>query len=349
MSRALWLTKNAGPRIRASLLSLGAITAFALAFGVSTYVVGTQGEQFLRPDRPPSATELGAVIPMDYAISSHEKNDVIILGDSCPQCGIDPVYFEELTGLRAYNLASFALLGIDGFFVTAQAYLSNHPAPRVIVLSLGPVTLSSGFVHRGISEQFVRVYGRKTGFASSDEGYLEPIKRGADIVRAFASALARGYNYRDDELNGRPGETFATLERKVFKQRGYERLPDRPGRVAPHDLENFRTGVAVEWDRGVRELNRLAESKGAILLIRLAPIRADAAVLNFADVRTWLQGIAKSQPDVIVRSDIIYYDPALCWDARHVNATGAKKFTRLVADDVRSALQAKGNSGREHK
>ena len=120
MSSTLSLTRNAGPRIRASLLSLGAITAFASAFAVSTYVVGTQCDQFLRPDRSPSPTELGAVIPMDYAILSHEKNDVIILGDSCPQGGIDPVYFEELTGLRAYNLASFALLGIDGFFVTAR-------------------------------------------------------------------------------------------------------------------------------------------------------------------------------------------------------------------------------------
>jgi hypothetical protein len=157
-------------------------------------------------------------------------------------------------------------------------------------------------------------------------------------VRAFASACARRYDYRDDELYGKPGETFVTLERRLLKERGYDRLPDRRARVAPHDLENFHTGVAVEWDRGVRELNRLAESKGARLLIRLAPIRADAAVLNFRDVRTWLQGIAKSEPDIIVRPDIIYYDPALCWDARHVNATGAKKFTTLLAGDVLAVL-----------
>jgi hypothetical protein len=343
MASTLSLTNNAGPRIRASLLSLSAITAFALAFGVSTYLVGTQWNQFMRPDRPAGLTEATAVIPINYAFTSHEKNDVIILGDSCPQSGIDPVYFEELTGLRAYNLASIGFLGIDGIFVTAQAYLSNHPAPRVIVLSLGPVTLSNDFVHREFSEQFVRVYGRKTGFASSDEGYLEPIKRGADIVRSFASACAcaRRYDYRDDKLYGKPGDTFATLERRLLKQRGYDRLPDPRPRMAPRDLENFRTGVAVEWDRGVRALNRLAESKGARLLIRLAPIRADAAILNFEDVRIWLQGIAKSEPDMIVRPDIIYYDPALCWDARHVNATGAKKFTTLVAGDVLAALGRK--------
>jgi len=341
MSSTLSLTKNARPRIRASLLSLGAITAFALAFGVSTYVVGTQWNQFIRPDRPPGLTEAVAVIPIDYAFTSHEKNDVIILGDSCPHSGIDPVYIEELTGLRAYNLASLGFLGIDGIFVTAQAYLSNHPAPRVIVLSLGPVTLSNCYAHQAFCEQFVRVYGRKTGFAASDEGYLEPIKRGADIVRAFASACVRRYDYRDAELYGKPGETFATLERRLLKQRGYDRLPDHGARVAPNDLENVRTGVAIEWDRGVRALNRLAESKGARLLIRLAPIRADAAVLNFGDVRSWLQGIAKSEPDMIVRRDIIYYDPALCWDARHVNATGAKKFTMLVAGDVLAVLGRK--------
>jgi hypothetical protein len=306
-------------------------------------MVGTQWDQFLRPDRSPSPTELGAVIPMDYAVLSHEKNDVIILGDSCPQGGIDPAYFEELTGLRAYNLASFALLGIDGFYVTAQAYLSNHPTPRVIVLSLGPVTLSTGYVHRGIGAQFVLVYGRKTGFASSDEGYLEPVERGADMVRAFASAFARGYNYRDDELKHLPGETYATLERKAFEQRGYSPPPDGRSRAAHHEFENVRSGVAVEWDRGIRALNRLAESKGARLLVRLAPIRADAAVLNFQDVRIWLQGIAKSEPGVIVRSDITYYDPALCWDLKHVNAAGAKKYTKLVADDVLAALGRPGH------
>jgi hypothetical protein len=51
---------------------------------------------------------------MEYALTSDEYNDVIFLGDSAPLHAIDPVYFETLTGLRAYNLASFRPVSVYG-------------------------------------------------------------------------------------------------------------------------------------------------------------------------------------------------------------------------------------------
>jgi hypothetical protein len=118
--------------------------------------------------------------------------------------------------------------------------------------------------------------------------------------------------------------------------------------VNPNQFEKKRLSVAPEWDRGVRALIRLAEAKGVRFVIRLAPIRADAACMNFDEIRAWLQAIAESRPNVIVRSEIMFYEPALCWDASHTNTRGSQKFTKLVAADVLAAMRPiKGSSTAE--
>jgi hypothetical protein len=340
MGFAILLPENSRRRIRTSLFVLAAIAASVCVFALATYLIGEHWDRFLKVDRAPTLEEVSAVIPIEYALTSKENNDVIVLGDSGPQCGFDPVYFEGLTGLKAYNLASFGPLSIDGFFVTARAYLLNHPAPRIIMLSLCPVTPSTSFANRPFAEQFVRVYGRGTGLVAH-ESCVEPIKRGAGIIRDDANALLRSYSFRDVQVDGLPGETFNTLAEKRRRQRGYNRRPDRLGQVMGREFGNGTLPVEVEWDRGVRALGRLAEAKGVRLMVRLAPIRADAASMNFDEIRAWLRTIGKSRPNVVVSSEVILYDPKFCSDPRHLNAIGAKKFTKLVADDVLAALERK--------
>jgi len=87
--------------------------------------------RFLNASRSPTVDEASLTFVGEYAVRSHQANDVIFLGDSACRSGIDPLAFERLTGLRAYNLGTFGSSGPSVLAVSAKAYLSNHPRPQV--------------------------------------------------------------------------------------------------------------------------------------------------------------------------------------------------------------------------
>ena len=82
-------------------------------------------------------------------------------------------------------------------------------------------------------------------------------------------------------------------------------------------------------------------------MVRLAPARNDAAVENFEGISRGLRELQKTFPQIRVDSNVLYYDPSLCYDLWHLNIDGAKKFTHLLADDVRSLLRKTPRSNRQ--
>src|SRR5271163_608137 len=85
--------------VATALVTLGVVASIS-------YWVGRRTEpalRFLEPRRPPTIDEAAIAHPIEYALGSHEANDVVFLGDSTCRTGIDP---RRLSGFRAYNLGS---------------------------------------------------------------------------------------------------------------------------------------------------------------------------------------------------------------------------------------------------
>jgi hypothetical protein len=338
-------------RIRPNLLVFAAIAGSVATFAVATWCIGRYCEPFMRISRPPTGEEASAAIPIEYALRSTESNDVIFLGDSAPSHAIDPVYFQELTGLKAYNLASLRPVGINGFLLTAQAYLSNHPAPRVMVLCVCPEVPGGADVDRVIARRFVRVYGREIRAADPAvdaivksvvdlDGYDVLIRRGAAVVRDYLAQLGsmNRHNFREDLIEGSTTETFNSLERKLrasrglYKVRALRGLPDAP------QYAGVRWSIRPEWDRAIRALIRLADAHRVLLLIRLAPARTDAAAEIFDEISSGFRQLQSEFPQIVVNPEVVFYDEALCLDLWHLNSLGATRFTQLLAKDVRAAI-----------
>jgi len=345
---------NSWGRIRPSLVVFAVIVGSVAAFAMSAQYIGRHHERFMKISQPPSGEEVLAAIPIEYALTSTEYNDVIFLGDSAPLHAIDPIYFEGLTGLKAYNLASIRPVSINGFLLTAQAYLSRHPAPRVMVLCVSPEIPGAPDVERVLARRFVRVYGREIGATNSAvdsivksvvnaDGYDVQVRRGMSVVRDYAAQFGSTsrHDFREDLIEGSTEETFNTLERKLrdnrgqYKARGLHGLPNKPV------YAGVRWSITPEWDRAVRALIGLADARGVRLLVRLAPARTDAASENFDEISSGLRGLQTAFPQVIVDADVVFYDAALCYDLWHLNAVGATKFTQLLAKDVRSAIDGR--------
>jgi hypothetical protein len=345
---------NSWERIRPSVIVFVVIVSSVAAFTVSARYIGRHYERFMKLSQPPTAEEAVSAVSIEHALTSAEYNDVIFLGDSAPLFAIDTVYFDGLTGLTAYNLAAIRSVGVNGFLLTAQAYLSKHPAPRIIVLCVSPEVPGGTDVDRLLAIRFVRVYGRQVGAANSAvdsivksvvdaDGDAVIIKRGMSVVRDYAALFGRfgRYDFRDDPIEGLPEGTFNSLERQRRENRGSGNLGSLHGPHRAPLYAGVRFSTRPEWDRAVRALIDLANVGGVRLMVRLAPARADAASENFEEISGGLRDLQREFPQVIVDPEVHFYDSALCYDVWHLNAVGMKKFTQLLARDVRSAIDGR--------
>jgi hypothetical protein len=102
---------------------------------VTCYGVGRNTDRelrFLEPRRRPTVDEATIVYPVEYSLSSREKNEIVFLGDSACTDGIDPAKLR----VPSYNLGTAGGLGTAGYEIILRAYLGGHPKPRLVVLCL---------------------------------------------------------------------------------------------------------------------------------------------------------------------------------------------------------------------
>ncbi len=280
--------------------------------------------RYLAPDRAPTVAEACVLYPIEYALGSNERNDVVFFGESACRAGVDPAQFERLTGLRAYNLGGAGALGPLGQVTTARAYFSHHSPPRIAVLCVIPISFEYP-TDEDMTRRFVETYGSK-----SDAGRLS--------VRL---PLERVFEVRNVPLRGWEFATFWSLQRQIVAGRGFLSLIADHG--LPHPL--LRAGQTVivrdDWDKGVRAIAELCEESRVRLLVRFLPL--SSAVLkteNFGPLETWAASLKDCHNVIVARPVLLWYKPELMWDHIHPNATGAEQFTARVAEDVQHVLDS---------
>jgi hypothetical protein len=350
-------------RIRSSLLAMGCALASYLLLGGVFASVGSNYEgqlRLLEPYRAPTSDEAIAVIPIEYALATSDVNDVLFVGDSACRSGLDPLLFESVSGLKAYNLGSFGGLGIAAHMVTLKAYLAHHAKPRAVVLCLSPLgilrvrsdpdpniatlaTTTAGTLY----ERFLRVYGspsqRRSIFADGTVSLRYFINRGMAISKSTCTTQFTGqrHDLLDEPLYGFTAETYKTLRDRTVKKRGFCPLSGQHGDGVTSLEALDEPHSVVSWiDDGVREIAGLAHSNHFRLLIRLAPISATQAPWDREGIPAWLTGLKADFPDVSVsRPEIMWYDPKFCWDSIHLNRQGVERFTAQTARDVAAILE----------
>jgi hypothetical protein len=301
---------------------------------------------FLEPFRAPTRDEAMLTYPAEYALKSTEYSDVLFLGDSTCRCSIDPIEFQRLSGLSAYNLGSMGGLGMDGYGLILQAYLKHHPSPRAVVLALTPdgFDVAASDALGTWPHRFRCCYGPDREAKLRVPDNLESLKffaqRGARIARDYwADSFAeRRFDPRVEPLYGSGRDTYLTLERKIRQTRGYWDLVGKhwPGGTDPPDKGLMP--VATQWDTGLRELVKFANANDVPLIIRLVPL-VDTTKTDFQLLRRWLNDVQRDYPRlIIIRPEVLLYGAEYCWDFQHLNAAGVEKFSRSLAKDIAAAL-----------
>jgi hypothetical protein len=293
----------------------------------------------------PSLDDASAVCPVEYALRATEANDVIFLGDSTCRTSIDPVRFQRLTGLSAYNLGSLRGIGAEGFIITAKAYLLHHPKPRAVVLCVTPVCFEADARTVGghLWTTFVANYGPEVSEAVPlFERISYFCKRG--VVAAWRPGddlrlRGKGQDVRDLPLDGLAVETYRTLQRKTGEARGFFRLPGAHGPPKGFGKAD-NVLIRKEWTQGIQRLAQICKEAGVVLVIHFAPISDEVLkVRDLSPLEAWSRELESSYPQTVVaRPLVVVYDAPLMWDAIHLNSAGVEKFLPVVAKDLQAVL-----------
>jgi hypothetical protein len=218
-------------RIGPTALLLAFVAVSLGAFSAVGYCVGRNTPtdlRFLEPRRAPTADEAGIALPLEYSLQTDERNDVIFVGDSTCRGGIDPAEFERLSGLRAYNLGSQGRAGAVAFVLTANAYMSRHPALRAVVYCISPVVFDfTSKQDDKLRERLLANYGPEVpGVVPWTESIPYFVKRGSVTVLGTPSAwMARSEDVRDVPLVGLETDTYWTAGQRLRESRGFGRFP----------------------------------------------------------------------------------------------------------------------------
>jgi hypothetical protein len=323
-------------RIAPILLMLALVVATLGGLSGASYRAGKNTEsdlRFLDPRRAPSVGEAVVAYPIEYALRTNERNDVIFVGDSTCRCGVDPAAFERVSGLSAYNLGSVGPVGPMGFLITAKAYLLKHPRPRIMVLCVAPVAFEIGAaetdrrVPARLPTRFEANYGPEVpGVIPLEQSLRYFIQRGSlNFYSWIFLRTGRGESdVRDLPVIGLETETFRTGQRKTREARGFGPLPGLHGKRVKLEWPGQPVKIHSDWDHNVRLLAETCESKHVPLLIRFSPMPSDLShVKDFSPIERWSQDLQRSYPKLTIgRPNLLWYDWELCYDNLHLNAPG---------------------------
>jgi len=325
------------PRLKVAALAVCvAGAALGLMFGAG-YAAGQRVEpelDFLSPGRAPNSGEAVIGVAMTYAISSRDYNDLVFLGDSTCEMGIDPHRLANESGLSAWNLGTMRGFGPYGFFLLASAYLQHHPAPKAVVLCVTPTLFEcEPSVLDGEMEQRLKwSYAPEIGSPFEHVPFVA--KRGAANSLSF---WAR--DVRTLPLEGMGRETYFTLAAKTRRARGFLALPGERGPANGIPLEQPATLVRPEWDKGCRLIAHECELRGAKFLMILAPLIDSFVVArDWPQIAQWGKSLHSDHPCASITTPL-FYKRELMYDALHLNARGVERFMPIVAKDVQAVLK----------
>jgi hypothetical protein len=313
--------------------------------------------RFLRTYRVPYDSEAYISTSAEYAATSSAPNEVVFFGGSTCLTGIQTRQFEELTGLSAYNLGAWGMIGIEGYKVLVQTYLAHHPSPRVVVLCLSrsevlspgsgstPKKAVAASRSHSIADRFLWCYGQEGAYPRPS--HVGPLKyfvsQGVLVALGELSGGERHYlGTRAWSLGGLSYEGFRD---SLGKSKGFlslgttlEEEPLEPA-VRLSSVEAART-VSPEFDLGIRALAKTVAGKGALLLIRFTPEPQICSSQEIDVIRDWFGQLESDCPHVVGdRPEVLLFARDCFGLTSHCNLRGAEKFTALVAPKVVQALQ----------
>lgn len=296
---------------------------------------------------------IGAGLRRSRSAEFHEWNaivagridaDCIVLGSSAAVRDVSPLILDEILGTRSHNF------GIDGRHLPMQLcryrlYRSRHPAPRLVLLIVGPPTLAADIDFRRaqvapyLDEPVVRAHVREQGLFHPLALYL-PMLAYAGETQIMLTGLL--------EFVGLPrpseGKIRGYLPMDATWEEWYGANPDqvfhfegrRPYVPLPATVEALRRFLAKTRREGTKAV-----------LVR-GPLHESMAerVSNLPETLALYRRIARETETPMLDYSAHPLTRSRRWfyNVTHLNRRGAERFTRILAEDLKALGLARSDA-----
>jgi hypothetical protein len=312
----------------AAFVISGLVTALAMA-----WVVHALPMQIYEESYPMYAYEKAV-----EEAPAREPATTLIVGDSRAKASLLP----DKLGAGSLSLTLPGASAIE-LYHAADRYLSRHPAPRNVVLSISAV-------HFGDANIF---WERPIKFGYLDQAAVSEVLDQAQRLGdpTFGSPWEARFSYLLHRLNS-PHLYLPELRRAVFQPHGaanqqlLAQLERERGHcffgTAPRSnglaYEDFHEQFAPSptFDHYFRKLIDRLRATGARVVFMAMPLnQRSRQQLKPGFVQSYdryFAGIARDYPDVEVRASWPLLDDEYFGDANHVNGRGSEVVTRMARD-----------------
>ncbi|MCR4338106.1 MAG: DUF1574 domain-containing protein, partial [Candidatus Omnitrophica bacterium] len=280
-------------------------------------------------------------IKNEFANTTQEAFDVIILGDSYFVSGVIPQLIEEKAHLRAFNFATYSAHGIFGSYCLFKNYLENSShVPKYLVLAFQVETISLS----KIAPEYMYDLKLNNAMQLMEEfGWAEGVK-------FQVPSLKHQYFYREVLQNFKIPSFLNSKEIESFI---HGVIADR-GRYAPHENEmlaesareedvnfKYRFRVSPSSKSNLDKILNLAR-KNHIQIFYVVPTLSQDWYSLYSKLgviegyERFLSSLQKEFPEIhLLRFQDQIQDIALYSDRLHLNRNGAYDLTSLIASKLR--------------
>ncbi len=264
----------------------------------------------------------------DFYHQPAQSVDLLFFGSSRSYNAFNPKVFEDMLGIRAYNLGSQFQPPLVTYFALREALKTQHP--KVLVLETYWLTWEDQNLTESFFAAFpyMKLSTNKISFLMAAKEYqqapfLLPIKPWQDGLFAIPKIATNDF-------------------KRITVYKGYR---ENEGTLVPVYGERIATTtVHLETDSDPRQLRylsdviQLAKAQNIKVVLVTSPTRRDRldTITNYPDIHAYVKKVAEkagleyfdytlSGPDYPVFNDTDFYDSA------HLNSSGSSKLSQDLA------------------
>jgi lysophospholipase L1-like esterase len=270
----------------------------------------------------------------DALIKDTTNYDIIFLGNSRANFGINPYYIDSITKLTSYNFGNGGADAED-IALSCNLYLQKHPCPRLVIISLDggslaqKKTLQTRFNYLFYLENdTINKYMKRTGFLTQ-------------LIKVFPFmkySFFDEYNRTSLFVKGAP---YPLFDHNIYK--GFVNIDQKKNARAVAHFDNGNDSGNYVWNAGIDYLRNIVSTlqrKGSRVIFVSPPERSSSpgrlrAFKKITD--SILIGIANEYHlNYLHFDDPKLYADDYFIDDIHLNEPGTKIYSQQLADSIKS-------------
>jgi hypothetical protein len=265
-------------------------------------------------------------------IKGNSYHDIIFIGNSRVHSGINPYYIDSITKLDSYNFG-IGGAGAADMLLTSTLYLQQHPAPKLVVLSLNLSTLLKNDILK-TRYQYLFYLGNDTlNKYMMEAGFL------TNLVKMFPFlkySFFDEYNRTSLFVKGKP---YPVFDHNIYK--GFININQYVNGKA-EGIYNPQKQTANLWDSAIMSLNNVVvklQRAGCMIVFVSPPERSDSGSREDPLQKRqmlFLQYCSRYQVRWLHFENDPLYTNEYFSDEIHLNEPGTKIYSKQLADSIKS-------------